>query len=161
MMVLFALLAAWHILAAETLDIDMTPQEKKQTGIYKLDDKQKAALQQWIDAHYEKRENVLGSGAITGKHPTLSENLMQGRFVRLSDNTLWKIKPEDVPIVQGWITPAEILVSQSSDPFFTSQLTNKLTGSSVYARKVDSLPPEEQMLTPPAAPAKRSSAPAR
>ncbi len=139
---IFSFFAAWHILAAEALDSDMTPQEKKQTGIYKLDDRQKASLQQWIDAHYQKKgEAAASSPSIPGKNPTLSENLMNSRYIRLSDTTLWSIRPADVPIVQGWITPVEIIVTQSSDPFFPVKLINKLTGSFVLARKVDSLPP--------------------
>jgi hypothetical protein len=138
-MVLF-IFAAWHIFAAEALDIQMTPEEKKQTGIYKLDDTQKAALQQWIDTNYTKKQEVVEAAPITGKNPILSENLMSGKYIRLSDSTLWQIKPEDVPIAQAWITPVEILKTQSSDPFYTIKLTNKLTGTSILARQVDSLP---------------------
>ena len=139
---ILAFFFAWHVLAAEALDTDMSPQEKKQTGVYKLDDSQKAALQQWIDAHYEKRsEDETNAATLTGKNPTLSENLMNSRFIKLSDNTLWSIRPEDVPITQAWITPVEIIVTQSGDPFFPNRLTNKLTGSSVFARKIDKIPP--------------------
>lgn len=147
---IFALLAAWNIFAAETLDTDMTAQEKKQTGIYKLDDQQKAALQQWINAHYQKKtEEAAAEQPISGKNPTLSENLMNSQYLRLSDNTLWSVRPQDVPIAQGWITPVEILVTQSTNPFFPTKLTNKLTGSSILVRKVDKLPPAS---SPPIAP---------
>lgn len=137
--------AAWHIFAAEALDTQMSPEEKKQTGVYKLDDNQKAALQQWIDAHYQKRaDGETSDKKISGKNPILSENLMNSRFLRLSDNTLWSVRAEDVPIAQGWITPVEIVITQSSDPFFPYRLTNKLTGSSILARKVESLPSQPQ-----------------
>lgn len=145
---IFAIFLAWHVFAAEILDTEMSPQEKKQTGVYKLDDKQKAALQQWIDAHYQKRGTVAPT-QISGCHPTLSENLMQSRYLRLSDNTLWHVRPEDITIAQGWITPAEIIVTQSTNPFFPYKLTNKTTGSSILARKTDKLPPKG---APPLAP---------
>jgi hypothetical protein len=150
---MFVLIAAWHIFAAEALDIEMTDQEKKQTGVYKLDDRQKASLQKWIDNHYDKKSNVSEAEKqpITGSHPTLSENLMESRYLRLSDNTLWNVRREDVLIAQGWITPSEIIITQSTDPFFPKKLTNKVTGSSVLARKVDKLPPQE---SPQLAPSK-------
>lgn len=155
-----AFFVAWNILAAEVLDSDMTAQEKKQTGVYKLDDRQKAALQQWIDAHYQKKSepavsapSATSAPTVSGVTPTLSENLLNGRYIRLSDTTLWNIRPADVPIVQAWITPVEIIVTQSSDPFFPSKLINKLTGSFVLARKVDRLPPAgSPALSPTSAP---------
>ncbi|MBI5273107.1 MAG: hypothetical protein HY861_03905 [Chlamydiia bacterium] len=149
-----ALIAAWHVLAAEILDTDMNAQEKKATGVYKLTDKEKAALQQWIDTKYQKKAEGEDSAPVTGKHPTLSENLMGSKYLRLSDNTLWSVRPEDVPIARGWITPVEIIITQSTDPFFTYKLTNKLTGSSVLVRKVDKLP------AGPSAPTNTPSVPA-
>src|SRR3990167_925189 len=102
-----ALIAVWHLFAAvESLDSQMTQEEKKETGIYKLNTSQKAALQQWIDTYCEKKA-LAQAGApqqSPNKSPILSENLMNSRFLKLSDNTLWSVRPEDVPIAQGWIT---------------------------------------------------------
>lgn len=149
---ILALIAAFHIFAAEVLDTEMNAQDKKSTGIYKLTDKEKASLQQWIDAKYQKRKSSETSAAepmVKGIHPTLSENLMNSQYLRLSDGTLWNVRPEDVPIAQAWITPVPIVVSQSTNPFFSYKLTNKISGSSVLARKADKLP---QTGSPPLAP---------
>lgn len=150
-MTFLALLAAFNIFAAEAIDTDMNAQDQKNTGVHKLSDKEKAALQRWIDANYQKKEPGEASAEPVSAegHPTLSENLRGSQYLRLSDNTLWYVRPEDVPIAQGWITPAEIIVTQSSNPFFSYKLTNKITGSSVNARKVNKLPPAG---SPPLAP---------
>lgn len=140
---LYVLLAASHILAPEILDHEMTPQEKKLTGVSRLSDKEKAALQRWIDANYEKRDEIVANKEIAKKHPTISENLQSGHYLRLSDNTLWQVRPQDVPVVQGWITPAEVVVSQSGDRQYPTKLTNSVTGSSVFAKKASSVPAQQ------------------
>lgn len=146
----FSLLAMSHVIAIEALDYDMLPQDKKKTGIYKLSDKEKGALQKWIDMHYEKRETpALGEGE--EMHAQLQENLSNGRSIRLSNGTLWNIHPGDTLISQGWITPVDIIVTQSGDPDYPYKLTNSVTGSSVRAKKAEkkTLPP-----APPAQPKK-------
>lgn len=130
---LFALAAA-SLLAVQPLDFDMTADEKKQTGVFKLTDKEKAALQNWVDNNYTKRPEPLQPSAKT-KGATLQENLRSGSYIRLSDNSLWQIHPQDRAITQSWITPVEIVVSQSGDPNYPYKLTNTLTGSSVRAQK--------------------------
>jgi hypothetical protein len=50
------------------------------------------------------------------------------------------VRPEDVPIAQSWITPAEIVVSQSTSAFYPYKLTNKVSGSSILARRAEKLP---------------------
>ena len=123
------------LIATEMIDLDMTPQAKKKTGIYKLSDKEKEALQVWIDRHYEKRFAPLPLTNPKG-HPTIQENLKAGRFLRLSDESLWRIHPSDVPIVLGWMTPVEILIADSKDSAYPKKLINSLTGSPVRARQV-------------------------
>jgi hypothetical protein len=139
---IFAMLATFHIFAANVLDTEMSQEDKKNTGINKLSSSEKAALQQWIDANYQKKssDSLSGSQQIKGLYPTLSENLMKSQYLRLSDGTLWNVRPEDVPIAQAWITPVEIVVSQSSNPFFPYKLTNQVSGTSILARKADKLP---------------------
>lgn|SRR3990167_3773811 len=72
--------------------------------------------------------------------PMIQENLRNGSYIRLTDGSLWNIHPEDTPITQGWITPVEIQVSPSNDREYPYTLTNSLTGSSVKARRADSVP---------------------
>lgn len=124
------------LFSAETLDFDMSPQEKKKTGISKLSDKEKAALQLWIDNNYTKRSQPLQPNESKAR-PQISENLNNGRYIRLTDGTLWAIRPQDTPITQSWITPVDILVSQSGDATYPYKLTNSLTGSSVFAKMAE------------------------
>lgn len=131
---IFLLAIPQLLLAAEALDFDMNSQERKKTGVSKLSDKEKAALQQWIDNNYIKRAHPLQTAEMKGR-TQISENLLNGRQIRLTDGSLWNIRPKDVPITQSWITPVDILVTQSGDPDFPFKLTNSLTGSSVFAQK--------------------------
>ncbi|MDE3046481.1 MAG: hypothetical protein KGJ02_07545 [Verrucomicrobiota bacterium] len=134
------LILALFILAAEILDHEMTSQEKKETGVYKLSDKQKAALQEWIDIHYEKRQTPLATRSPHKNRPTLSESLLNGSYIRLSDGSLWNVRPQDTPFTQSWINAVEIIISPSNDKEYPYKLTNSLTGTSIYARKADHLP---------------------
>jgi len=117
------------VLAA--FDSAMSVNEMKQTGVAKLSVQEKMALETWIETHYSKKMVAQASK----QAPTLQENLKNGHFIRLSDNSLWEISPADTPITQGWITPVEIKVASSTDPTYPYTLTNSLTGSSVKARK--------------------------
>ncbi len=138
--------------AAAALDSEMSEQDRKNTGVYKLSDKEKAALQQWIDANFQKK-GAVGESAppqnVKGGTPTLSENLLNSQYLRLSDGTLWNVRPEDVPIAQSWITPVEIVVSQSSSAFYPYKLTNKVSGTSILVRKADKLPQASPSPPPP------------
>jgi hypothetical protein len=136
---MIAILAILFFAAA--IDSEMSDRERKATGLGKLTESEKTALQQWIDANYQKKGvSQPSSQNVKGAIPTLSENLMNSQYLRLSDGTLWNVRPEDVPIAQSWITPVEIVVTQSSSAFFPYKLTNKVSGSSILARKVEELP---------------------
>jgi hypothetical protein len=127
--------------SAEILDHTMSHQERKKTGVSKLTDKEKAALQRWLDTHYEKRKSPLLQEG-TDRHAVLQENMCHGQFIGLSDQTLWEIYPEDVPIAQGWITPVDIIVANRDSAEYGYQLTNSLTGSCLRAKKIEKLPPK-------------------
>ena len=75
-----------------------------------------------------------------GSNPLIQESLNNGRFIRLSDNSLWEINPKDTPITQSWITPAEIIIAPSDDATYPFRLTNSITGSSVLARRTTAIP---------------------
>lgn len=147
MFVTFAI--ACHLLVAVTFDADMSQSDQKKTGLYKLSEKEKTALQQWIDANYQPKQSNTSanpSQRSTVNPPLLQENLQNSNYIRLTDNTLWHVRPEDLSIAQGWITPVPIIVTPSTHPFFSYTLTNQVTGSSVLARKVDQLPPAPKQL---------------
>lgn len=137
--ILCCFLSAASLFGSEILDHNMNGSEKKKTGIYKLSNKEKSLLQKWIDTHYEKRNKPLHQEQ-KEKHAILQETLRNGRFIRLSDQTLWEISPEESPIAQWWITPVEIIVSQSSENEYSYLLTNSLTETSLKAKKIETLP---------------------
>jgi hypothetical protein len=124
--------------AAIAFDSNMSEEEMRETGISKLTIQERAALQEWIEDHHSKK--MVTQNKKTG--PIIQEVLKGGRYVRLSDNSLWEIDTPDRPITQSWITPTEIKVATSNNPDFPNTLTNTLTGSTVKARKAQSVSPE-------------------
>lgn len=120
---------------AMAFDSNMSEEEMKRTGVSKLTIQERAALQEWIEEHHSKK--LVTQNKKTG--PLVQEVLKNGRYVRLSDNSLWEIDTPDRPITQGWITPTEIKVAPSNDPDYPNTLTNTLTGSTVKARKAQSV----------------------
>ena len=72
---MFVVLAVSALLAAEALDTDMSAQEKKKTGVYKLSDNEKAALQKWVDNNYTRRSQPVQTSSLSEGHATLQENL--------------------------------------------------------------------------------------
>ncbi len=128
------------LLAVEAIDLEMTPQDKKKTGVFKLRDQEKATLQAWIDSRYEKRATALNQKAVPATKPSVTEIFYNGKYVRLSDGSLWNIRPQDTPLTQSWISSPEIIISSSQDATYPYKLTNTLTGSSVFAKKAAELP---------------------
>jgi hypothetical protein len=127
------------IAAALTFDTQMSEKEKSETGIAKLTFQEKMALQNWIEDHQPSKK----TGKEKKSDPILQEVLKNGRFIRLSDNSLWEIDPADTPITQSWITPIEIKATPTNHPDYPYHLTNTLTGSMVKARKTDNPIPKE------------------
>ena len=128
------------LLAVEVIDLEMTPQDKKKTGVFKLRDQEKATLQAWIDSRYEKREVALEQKPVPAKKPSVSEIFYSGKYVRLSDGSLWNVRPQDTPLTQSWISSADIIITPSQDATYPYKLTNTITGSSVFAKKATELP---------------------
>lgn len=128
----------WTILFAAALafDTSMTDEELKETGLAKLSIQERVNLREWIEEHYARK--MIAHNKNT---PRVEEVLKAGKFVRLTDKSLWEIDPQDTPITQSWITPSEIKVEETDDPEYPYSLTNKLTGSTVKARKANKVPP--------------------
>lgn len=127
-----------HFILAAVIVFDtaMTKEEQKETGIAKLNIQERMALRDWIEEHYSKKVVAQKNSA-----PILQEVLKGGRFIRLSDNSLWEIDQGDTPITQSWITPTEIKIGQSTDTHYPYTLNNHLTGSTVKARKAQKVNP--------------------
>lgn len=127
------------LLLGAAFDAGMSSEELRQTGLSKLTPQEKVALQNWLDTHYAKKPIAQGmSSKKTAKSPSLQDNLNNGHLIRLTDGSLWEIRPSDTPITAGWITQVEIKVSSTGDSTYPFSLTNTLTGSSVWARKAES-----------------------
>ncbi len=136
------LLFAYKMDPDSSFDNFMSPSDQKRTGVEKLSQEEKMELQKWINSYCA--ENV---GNIGGGYPSISEIFGNGTYIRLSDDSLWKIDPHDTPITQSWITPVEIIVENKGTGEYPYQLTNTLTGSAVRAQSVKELPP--YLLHPP------------
>jgi len=137
------LISIFQLLGALTpFDNAMTGEEKRKTGVYKLTVQEKTALQEWIETQYKSTDSA------NQILPTVQEVLFNGQYVRLSNQTLFQIRPEDHAIAQGWLTSAEIILSPSTNPFFPVKLTNKVSGSTIFGRKTDQLPQESPTLAP-------------
>lgn len=121
--------------ALTTFDAKMSENEMQTTGISRLSIQERRALENWIEDHYEKKVALQGKK----KGAQIQENLRSGHYIRLTDDSLWKINPEDTLITQSWVTQVAIEVEKSDDEFYPFILTNSLTGSSVKAKKVLSI----------------------
>lgn len=119
-------------LAISTFDAKMSNDEMQTTGISRLNIQERRALENWIEDHYEKKTSLQGKK----KEPQIQENLKCGHYIRLTDDSLWRINPKDTLITQSWITQVAIVVQTTDDELYPFFLTNSLTGSSVKAEKV-------------------------
>ena len=122
---------------SQTLDTHMSPDQAQQTGVDQLSPEQRKALQEWINKHHYVKPNTVANKT---SNPSVSEVLASGKYLKLSDGTLWKIHPSDIPISSSWITPADVHVEKTGSGAYPYTLTNQLTGSSVRAGSIQSLP---------------------
>lgn len=116
------------------LDAVMTKEEQQKTGVDKLSFNQKVALEAWLNKNFilkaqEKTEEA---------QLFLSINIDNGKRLQLSDNSIWEIDPNDIPISSVWITPFPVKITPSNDPGYPSLIVNINSGVSVKAKKVPS-----------------------
>ena len=110
----------------------MSQEDLKKTGVGRLSLREREALQEWIEKRYQKK-----APSSKKKEPLIEEVLSGGRFIRLSDRSLWEIHLDDTPITRSWISPSEIKKEITQHKDFPYALTNTLTGSTVRAQKAD------------------------
>lgn len=125
---LYPLIADQLIILDEVMDKD----EQKQTGIDRLNMRQKIALEDWLNkkfvlkkTHSEKESEL-----------SMSINIENGKRLQLSDNSVWEIAPHDVSTSSVWITPFPVKITSSNDPNYPCLITNTISGASVRARLV-------------------------
>ena len=66
---------------------------------------------------------------------TVSEVIANGKFLELSDNSLWEIDPADIPKSGGWISSGKITLTHSDSVIYPFLLQNSLTNDSVKAKR--------------------------
>ena len=73
----------------------------------------------------------------------ITENLHGGRVLRLSDNSIWEVAPEDINYTQLWVTPFRVKIDYTGNQEFPYTLTNETSQTSVRVRHVETMNPED------------------
>lgn len=110
----------------------MSIEDQKNTGVIKLNQKQKMELAKWLVKHryYEDIASYQEIHALT-----VSLNVYDGKIIQLSDNSVWEIAPDDVVTSQKWLSSIPIKVTQTTNPSYPYLLTNLRNNQSVKAKK--------------------------
>ncbi|MCB1117649.1 MAG: hypothetical protein KDK50_03595 [Chlamydiia bacterium] len=82
----------------------------------------------------------------------ITENLHGGRVLRLSDNSIWEVAPEDINYTQLWVTPFRVKIDYTGNVDYPYTLTNETSQTSVRVRHVDTMSPEDLPQEPPMPP---------
>ncbi len=115
---------------AQDLDKVMPTHIQKQTGVDQLTPKQKKALSNWLHNNMPVTQE--------SKYVSLSENIQNGKILKLSDGTYWEVAPTDQNISSAWLFPFPVEIVPSKLPGFPYKLINKNTGSSIFVQKLES-----------------------
>jgi hypothetical protein len=135
-------LLAWILfpyLATFSFDQQMNREDQIETGVSQLSSAQKSSLEEWIDSLC----TCDSSSTQTTPTPTdpsslsLSQNIHNGRQLRLSDGSLYEVAPVDVNSSALWITPFSIKIERSSDPNYPYLLINLTSGTAVKAKQLE------------------------
>ena len=121
------------------LDEVMSKEDQKKIGIATLSVKQKIMLEDWINQTFELKTIPSTTKSIPEEPDqaplSLSININSGQMLELSDNSIWEVAPEDLPISATWLFPFPVKITPSDNPDYPFQLTNVNTGASIRARK--------------------------
>jgi len=118
------------------LDKYMPLYVQKYSGVYNLSDDQKEYLADWLAEHMGQQQQTTASD--DRKELYMSENIEGGKFVRLSDNTLWEVDPIDLSRSKIWLFPFPVRIRKNGRQDFPYTITNMNTGSKVDVRQVGS-----------------------
>lgn len=130
-------------LSAATLNELMPPEVQKQTGVDRLSEEQKKALADWISTQMSQTQQNATTYSSTDTQPDsieryLSENIQGGRVLRLSDNTMWEVNPDDVTISRIWLFPFPVKIEpdEVTNPAYPYKFTNLRTGTVIHVKKL-------------------------
>lgn len=112
------------------LDEVMNHKTQQETGVSKLSQKQKKALEAWMNDHFVLKAEPTPAG----KDLFLSLNLHAGHQIQLSDGSLWDVAPDDVEKASIWISPFKVEILPSQDPDYPQLLVNTLSGVSIRVK---------------------------
>ena len=87
---------------------------------------------------------------------TINENLHGGRVLRLNDNSIWEVAPEDINYTQLWVTPFQVKVKYVGHGEYPYTLTNEVSQTTVKVRHIETMNPSNLPKEPtsPTAPPK-------
>jgi len=129
---LFLLRVHSHIL----LDDVMCKEDQINTGVAHLSQKQRLALEQWLNKNFTLKEDKSASG----EPVYLSLNFGGGKILQLSDGSYYQVAPDDVINASQWIIPFEVVLTESGNKEFPILFHNMTSGTAV---EVKSLSEEE------------------
>jgi hypothetical protein len=118
------------------IDDVMTKEEKIRTGISKLNHQQILALEDWLNENFTLKTRSQDAKPAQ-EDLYLSENLNDGKRIRLSDGSLYEVAPSDVRYSALWLTPFPLKIVNSNDPAYPYKLVNTNTGFGVKARQIE------------------------
>lgn len=72
------------------------------------------------------------------KDLTLSENLHNGKILKLSNGTVWEVAPQDTNITEIWIFPFPLEVQKSTNKTYPYYIVNKRSKTKVLVRPLPS-----------------------
>jgi hypothetical protein len=141
---MIGLVAAMQLSGSIMLDDVMTPQEQQKTGINRLTPAEKQELEKWLNENFTfKLPEAAAQPEPQKKELYLSENINNGKQLRLSDGSVYEIAPDDLVRTSFWITPFMIKIVPSQDPNYPYQIINTNTGTAVKAKQVS--PPTKNL----------------
>lgn len=110
----------------------MSIEDQQRTGVIRLTQKQKMELAKWLVEHQYNAEAA--SDEIIHAL-TVALNIAGGKFIELSDNSVWEISPDDLVVSQSWLSPIPVKITPSSNPNYPFIITDLRSGQSVKAKK--------------------------
>lgn len=127
------------------IDEAMSPEEQKKSGISKLTISEQRNLEKWLSDNFVKKSEAKKN--LFGSELYVSEVINGGQQIRLSDNTLYEITPEDWVKTQGWITLTRVEVTHTKEEYYPFTITNPNSGYSIRGRLISSdFPPVDELL---------------
>lgn len=125
----------------------MSPKDQEETGVSKLTRMEKLYLEKWLNKKFILKSEKEQINDTTSLY--VSEIINQGQQLRLSNNSLYEIAPDDWELAQAWIAPTVVRVTFSNDPYYPWTITNPLSGYSVRGRLIGT---ERPQFLPPVQP---------